>query len=99
MDKRIKEEGEGATLEEGSQELVVAQVRPSSESSTSVKYYKISQATVPSSTLALNPHGMAVLAKPHTLAYSRLCLEADLGWTGRPRLLTAGYQMPGQVLG
>ena len=29
VDKRIKEEGEGATLEEGSQELVVAQVRPS----------------------------------------------------------------------
>ena len=28
VDKRFKEEGEGATLEEGSQELVVAQVNP-----------------------------------------------------------------------
>ena len=75
MDKRIKEEGEGATLEEGSQELVVVQVSQNQ------------------STLALNPACMAVLAKPPTLAYSRLNLEADFGWTGRSRLLAAGSQM------
>jgi len=72
VDKRIKEEGEGATLEEGSQELVVA------------------QATATPSTMALNPPGMAVLDNPPTLTYSKLCLEADFGWTGRSRLLAAG---------
>jgi len=72
VDKRIKEEGEGATLEEGSQECVVE------------------KATVKPSSLARNPHGLAVLAQPPTLAYSRLCLEADFGWTGRSRLLAAG---------
>ena len=48
--------------------------------------------------MALNPPGMAVLENPPTLAYSRLCLEADFGWTGRPRLLAAGSQMAGQLL-
>ena len=89
VDERIKEEGEGATLEEGSQELVVAQVRlfhlPAS------KNLKISQATATPSTMALNPPGMALLDNPPTLAYSRLCLEADFGWTGKSRLLAAGF--------
>ena len=52
-----------------------------------------SQATVTPSTMALNPPGMAVLENPPTLAYSRLCLEADFGWTGKSRLLAAGSQM------
>ena len=58
-----------------------------------MKYNKSSQVTVAQSALALNPDGMAVLAKPPTLTYSKLNLEADFGWTGRSRLLAAGSQM------
>ena len=95
MDKRIKEEGEGATLEEGSQELVVAQVNLPENLVASLKGYKIFQATATPSTMALNPPGMAVLANPPTLTYSRLNLEADFGWTGRSRLVAAGSQLSG----
>ena len=72
VDQRIKEGG-GATLEEGSQELVPA-----------------IQAAPTLSEMSRTPPGMAVLDNPPTLAYSRLCLEADFGWTGRDRMLKAG---------
>jgi len=48
------------------------------------------QAATTPSTMAVNPPGIAVLENPPTLAYSRLCLEADFGWTGKSRLLAAG---------
>ena len=73
VDQRIKEGGGGATLEEGSQELVPA----------------IQAAATPSE-MSRTPPGMAVLDNPPTLAYSRLCLEKDFGWTGRDRMLKAG---------